>query len=56
MAKGENEELFQQAKAEILNNEIINEPNYQDFKNWLINIDSNEQDYSRVEELINSFT
>lgn len=56
MAKGENEELFQQAKADVLGNEIINELIYQDFKNWLINIDSSEQDYSRIEELINSFT
>lgn len=56
MAKDENEELFQQAKADILSNEIINEPICQDFKKWLINIDSNEQDYSKVEELINSFT
>lgn len=59
MAEGENEnleELFENAKSDVLSNEIINEAKYKDFKDWLEGINSSEKDYSRVQELINSFT
>ena len=56
MAEGENKELFEMAKSDVLCNEIINEAKYKDFKEWLEGIDSSEKDYSRVQELINSFT
>lgn len=55
-AEGEKEELFQQAKSDLLCNEIIDEPAFEDFKSWLVGIDSSEKDYSKVQELINSFT
>lgn len=56
MAEGENKELFEQAKSDVLCNEKINEPQLRYFKEWLENIDSSEKDYSRVQKLINSFT
>lgn len=56
MAEGENTELFEQAKSDVLCNEEINEPKLKDFKEWLEKIDSSEKDYSRIEKLINSFT
>jgi len=56
MAEGENKELFEKAKSDVLCNEKINEPQLRDFKKWLENIDSSEKDYSRVQKLINSFT
>lgn len=56
MAEGEIKELFEKAKSDVLCNEIIKEPKYKDFKEWLEGIDSSEKDYSRVKELINSFT
>ena len=49
-------ELFYQAKEDVLSNDIINEPNLKEFKQWLIEIDHNETDYSKVQEVINSFT
>ncbi len=56
MAEGENEEIFEQAKLDVLCNEKINEPCLKDFKKWLESITSSEKDYSRVQELINSYT
>lgn len=56
MAEGENEELFEQAKLDVLCNEEINKPRLKDFKKWLEGITSSEKDYSRVQELINSYT
>lgn len=56
MAEGENKELFEQAKSDVLCNEEINEPTLKNFKEWLEKIDSSEKDYSRVQKLINSFT
>lgn len=56
MAKGKNEELFNQAKSDVLSNELINEPEYGEFKKWVESIDVTETDYSRVDEIINSLT
>lgn len=54
MADGNNEELFRQAKSDVLNNEVIDWPEYREFKKWASNIDSSEKDYSLIEQLINS--
>lgn len=56
MAKEENEELFEQAKSDVLSNELINEPEYREFKEWVEGIEVTETDYSRVDEIINSLT
>lgn len=56
MAEGEEEELFQQARSNVLSNNIINQPHLKEFKEWLEKIDSSEKDFSRVQDLINSFT
>lgn len=56
MAEGECKETFEQAKADVLSNEITNEPQLREFKEWLENIESRENNYSRVQKLINSFT
>ena len=56
MAEDENEEIFEQAKSDVLCNEEINEPCLKDFKKWLEGTTSSEKDYSRVQELINSYT
>ena len=55
MANGKNRKLFEQAKFEVLCNEMINEAKYKDFRKWLEEIDSSESDYSKVQELVNSF-
>ena len=49
-------EMFNQTKSAILRNEMINEPYLKEFKSWLESIDSSETDYSRIRELINSYT
>ncbi len=57
MAENKNKELkelFEKAKSDILDNEIITK--YKDFKEWVEDINFNEKDYSRVQELIDSFT
>lgn len=56
MAEGINEESFQKAKSDVLCSELINEPDLKEFKAWLENIDSTEKDYSKVQEVLNSFT
>ncbi len=54
LSEDKDEELFQETKKEILSNKMINK--HHDFKEWLINTDSSENDYSRVQEIINSYT
>lgn len=50
------EKEFEQAKNDVLSYEdIINNPNLQEFKEWVENIDKNETDYSKVQAVINSF-
>ena len=56
MAEGNNEELFEDAKSNILGNEIINEARFKDFKDWLESIDSTEKNYSKIQELITSLS
>lgn len=56
MAEGNNEELFEDAKSKILDNQIINELRFKEFKDWLESIDSTEKDYSRIQELITSLS
>lgn len=56
MAKGENKELFEAAKSDILCNEIINEKRFKDFKEWLESVNSTEKDHSKIDEIINSLT
>lgn len=56
MTEFSNKELFEQAKSDVLCNEIIAGAKYKEFREWVQGIDLAEKDYSRVEELINSFT
>lgn len=56
MAEGNNEELFEDAKSNILGNEIINEARFKEFKDWLESIDSTEKNYSKIQELITSLS
>ena len=56
MAEGNNEKLFEDAKSRILDNQIINELRFKEFKDWLESIDSTEKDYSKVQELITSLS
>ena len=52
----DNEKLFEDAKSRILDNQIINELRFKEFKDWLESIDSTEKDYSKVQELITSLS
>ena len=56
MAEGNNEEIFEKEKSKILDNELINEARFKDFKDWLESIDSTEKDYSKIKELITSLS
>lgn len=45
-------DLFERTKSDILNNEIIDDPQYEEFKNWLQSIDINEKDFSKIKEVV----
>lgn len=56
MANDIDEEMFYQAKKDVLSYDIINEPDLREFKQWLEAINQDETDYSKVQEVIDSFT
>ena len=53
--KEKDEIRFNETKEELLGNELINEVEHKDFKEWLEQIDFRETDDSRVMETLNKF-
>ena len=56
MIEGEDEEFFELVKKDVSYCHELRKPCLKDFKKWLESINSSEKDYSRVQELINSYT
>ena len=52
MSEKTDEAMFQEMKGKVLNNEMINEPEYAEFKKWVEGIDSKEKDHERIKMII----
>lgn len=50
--ESQNKRLFEEAKSDLLRNELINEPTLQEFREWLVNINEKEEDLSKIEKLL----